>query len=384
MKNVLIRGPLVSSSGYGVHARQIFSYVESKGCEIKSQITPWGICPFLVNKDYENGLIGRILETGSPLEKKPDVSFQIQLPNEWEPGVANFNVGVTAGVETDKCSLEWVDCVHKMDLVIVPSKHTKDSFVNSGADDSKIVVVPEYVQPAFIEEKLNPMELDIDTSFNFLMFGLITGMNPETDRKNTFYGIKWLCEAFSGEEEVGVVIKTGLGRATTIDRNKSFQVIKKIVNSVRKGKYPKFYLSHGIMTDDEVSSFLRSDKINALVSFTRGEGYGLPLIEAAASGVPVMATKWSGHLDFLNKIKYSNFEYDLVEIDETRVDQVFVKGSKWAQPREKDVIRKLKKIKNSYDVPRKWANDGKQVIRESFNQTEVFKIYDNFLNDILI
>jgi len=383
MKKVLVRGPLVSSSGYGVHARQVFSYLESKGCDISSQITPWGICPFIVNKEYEGGLIGRILDTGTPVESKPDVSFQIQLPNEWEPGVANFNVGVTAGVETDKCSVEWVDCVNKMDLVIVPSNHTRACFVNSGADESKILVVPEYVQPAFIDKKLEPMKLDVDTKFNFLMFGLITGLTPESDRKNTFHGIKLLCEAFKDDPEVGVIIKTGLGRSTTVDRNKSLTILRKIVSSVKVGKYPKFYLSHGMMTDDEVSSFLRSEEINALVSFTRGEGYGLPLIEAASSEVPVLATNWSGHIDFLNHIKFSSFEYDLVEIDKTRVDHIFIEGSKWATPKSKNVIRKLKKIKNSYDIPKQWAKTGSEVINSKFNQAEVFKIYDKFLNDIL-
>tara|TARA_B100001057_G_C22863617_1_gene955604 strand:+ start:530 stop:1684 length:1155 start_codon:yes stop_codon:yes gene_type:complete len=383
MKNVLIRGPLISSSGYGVHARQVFSYIESKECKINSQITPWGMCPYLVNREYEDGIIGRILDTGTPLESKPDISFQIQLPNEWEPGVANYNVGVTAGVETDKCSIEWVDCINKMDMVIVPSEHTKACFVNSGADESVIKVIPEYIQPSIIKEKMKPMELEVDTKFNFLIFGLITGLNPESDRKNTFYGIKWLCEAFSDDPEVGIIIKTGLGRSTTIDRSKSVEVLRKIVYSLRKGKYPKFYLSHGLMTDDEVSSFLRSDQINVLASFTRGEGYGLPLIEAAASGVPVMATNWSGHIDFLKNIKYSSFEYDLIEIDQSRVDQIFIKGSKWAHPREKEVIRKLKKIRKSYDVPKQWASEGKEVIRNSFNQGEVFKIYDKFLDDIL-
>lgn len=384
MKKVLIRGPLVNSSGYGIHSRQIYSYIDSRGdCEIFSQVTPWGICPYLINSEYEGGLIGKILETAKPFNETPDVSFQIQLPNEWDPTVAKFNIGVTAGVETDKCSMQWIDCINKMDLVIVPSKHTKRTFENSGEINTKILVIPEYIQPAIFEKALEPMDLEVSTSFNFLMFGLITGLNPESDRKNTFYGIKWLCDSFSNDPEVGVIIKTNLGRGTTLDRAKSLELLKKIVNEVRTGPYPKFYLSHGLMTTPEVSSFLRSENINVMVSFSRGEGYGLPLLEAAASGLPVMATNWSGHLDFLEKIKFSSFDYDLVEIHDSRVDNIFVKGSKWAHPSEKDAIRKLKKIRKSYDVPRKWAKDGESTILDSLNQAKVHKIYDNFLNDIL-
>ena len=99
MKNVVIRGPLMNSAGYGVHSRQIFSYVESKGHKIHSQVTPWGICPFYVNKSYEDGLIGRIANSCTMELNSFDVSLQVQLPNEWDPNLAKYNIGVTAGVE---------------------------------------------------------------------------------------------------------------------------------------------------------------------------------------------------------------------------------------------------------------------------------------------
>ena len=156
MKNVLIRGPLLNSAGYGVHSRQIFSYLDSKSkCNISSQVTPWGICPFYINGELEDGLIGKIINTSLPSETYPDVSFQIQLPNEWDPTLAKLNVGVTAGVETDVCSPAWIECVNKMDLVIVPSQHTKLTFERSGSVTTPIQVVPEYVIPEIIEKNLN-------------------------------------------------------------------------------------------------------------------------------------------------------------------------------------------------------------------------------------
>jgi glycosyltransferase involved in cell wall biosynthesis len=385
MKNVLIRGPLLNSAGYGVHSRQIFSYVESKkNYNISSQVTPWGICPFYLNETFEDGLIGRIINTSTPSDKKADVSFQIQLPNEWQPDAADFNIGITAGVETDRCSREWVDCVNAMDLVIVPSTHTKKSFENSGNIKTKIEIVPEYIQPAILEKKLEPMKLDLKTKFNFLMFGLITGHTPESDRKNTFYGIKWLCETFKDDKDVGVVIKTNLGRMSVIDRKDTELILRKLIDEVRVGDYPKVYLSHGMMTDHEVSSLYRSKEIQALVSFTRGEGYGLPLLEAAASGLPVMATKWSGHMDFLNTIRFSGFDYDIIDVHPSRIDDnVFISGCRWAHPKEKDTKKRLKKIKESYKVPVDWANSGAETLKRKLNPEKVFEIYDKVLQDIL-
>ena len=385
MKNVLVRGPLLNSAGYGVHARQVFSYLNQRGdCKIDAQVTPWGICTFYVNENYENGLIKEIINASRPSSKTPDISFQIQLPNEWDPNLAPFNVGITAGVETDRCSKEWVDCINRMDLVIVPSKFTKSTFERSGDIKTKICVVPEYILPEIIEQKLEPMKLDVQTSFNFLMFGLITGQNAETDRKNTFYGIKWFCETFKDDPDVGIVIKTSLGRMSAIDRDNTTKLLKKVIDEVRRGPYPRFYLSHGMMTNDEVSSFYRSPNLNALVSFTRGEGYGLPILEAAASGLPVMATKWSGHMDFMSKIRFSSFDYDLVDVHHSKIDNsVFVAGSKWAHPKESDVVRRLKKIKSSYKVPKEWAESGKNVLCKELDNASVYEIYDSFLGDIL-
>jgi len=385
MKNVLIRGPLLNSAGYGVHSRQIFSYVESKkNCTISSQVTPWGICPFYLDGSLENGLIGRIIDTSLPSDNSTDVSLQIQLPNEWDPNIANFNVGVTAGVETDRCSKEWVDCVNAMDLVIVPSSHTKKSFENSGEIKTRIEIVPEYIQPAMLEQKLEPMNLDVKTKFNFLMFGLITGQTPESDRKNTFYGIKWLCETFKDDKDVGIVIKTNLGRMSVIDRKDTEFILRKLIEEVRVGEYPKVYLSHGMMTDHEVSSLYRSKDIHALVSFTRGEGYGLPLLEAAASGLPVMATTWSGHMDFLSSIRFSGFEYDIIDVHPSRIDDhVFIPGCRWAHPKEKEAKKRLKKIKDSYKVPVEWAHSGAEILKNKLNSEKVFEIYDKVLQDIL-
>tara|TARA_B100001094_G_C18183178_1_gene802135 strand:+ start:909 stop:2069 length:1161 start_codon:yes stop_codon:yes gene_type:complete len=385
MKNVLVRGPLLNSAGYGVHARQVFSYLsQRKDCTLNAQVTPWGICTFYLNREYENGLISEIIDSSHPTEKDFDISFQIQLPNEWDPNAAKYNVGITAGVETDLCSQEWIDCVNSMDLVIVPSKFTKSTFERSGDIKTKICVVPEYILPELIEQKLDPMKLDVSTNFNFLMFGLITGQNAEADRKNTFYGIKWLCETFKDDSEVGVVIKTSLGRMTAIDRENTLRLLRKVISEVKQGPYPKFYLSHGLMTNDEVSAFYRSKEINALVSFTRGEGYGLPLLEAAASGLPVLATNWSGHMDFLRNIKFSSFDYDLVNVHKSRIDNaVFIDGSRWAQPKESDVKKRLSKIRNSYSIPAEWAKSGKNTLRKSLNRTSVYEIYDNVLGDIL-
>ena len=138
------------------------------------------------------------------------------------------------------------------------------------------------------------------------------------------------------------------------------------------------------MQAEDLSSFYISPDIHALVSFTKGEGYGLPLLEAASSALPVLVTKWSGHMDFMRNIKFSGFEYELEKIHPSRVDnEIFVEESRWAQPKESDVKSRLLKIKKSYKVPKKWATDGQKYINSNYSQEEIFKKYEEVLSEYL-
>jgi len=133
MKSVLIRGPLLSQSGYGVHSRQIFKFCEAqKDWNVSTQALPWGITPWNINSEDEDGSYGQIMSKSVRQAQRFDISIQIQLPHEWDTSLADFNIGITAGVETTKCSTEWANqhC-DKMDLVIVPSEFAKSTLVKS-------------------------------------------------------------------------------------------------------------------------------------------------------------------------------------------------------------------------------------------------------------
>ena len=123
---VLLRAPLLSLSGYGIHSRQIFEWLETiPGIELTVEILQWGTTTWLVNESTQNGLIGRIMEKSRELQSPYDVTFQVQLPDEWDTKLGKINIGVSAYVETNKCSQKWLDATNKMDHIIVPSNFTK-------------------------------------------------------------------------------------------------------------------------------------------------------------------------------------------------------------------------------------------------------------------
>ena len=384
-KKILVRGPLLSESGYGNHARQVFRWLLKKhpDDEISVQILPWGSTSWYVDPAAEGGLIGEIMKRSVEPSQKFDVSFQIQLPNEWSPNLAYKNIGVTAVVESDRCNPDWIRCCNAMTAVVVPSEFCEKTLRSTGEVVVPIVVIPE----SFIPEVTDPnskININFETKFNFLLVGTMTGNNPFNDRKNLFFALKWLCEEFSNDPDVGIILKTSIGRGTRLDWDGVESSLRSAISQVRRGPFPKVHIIHGMTSNSEIAGLYRHPSVKALVAPTRGEGFGLPILEAAASGLPVIATEQSGHMDFMNKGKFVRLEYDMSPIHQTRVDNnIWMAGTKWAEVREPDFKKKVRKFRSSHENPKQWALDLSKILVQSHSPQAIDEFYENSIGDML-
>ena len=354
-KKILFKGPLLTRSGYGEQSRFALRALRSREDLFDIYIQPlkWGMTSWLFEFDEEREWIDSTIEKTIAYTQQGgqfDMSFQVTIPNEWEK-LAPVNIGYTAGIETTKVAPIWLQYANeKVDKIITISSHSMNTFKNTKAIaenpqtgerfNYELQTPIEYINyPVKTYESLPELNLSFDTAFNFLA---VAQFGP---RKNLTNTIKWFIEEFH-DDNVGLVLKTNIAKNSVIDREKIREDLTNFVSQFPDRKC-KFYLIHGDMTDEEMHALYEHEQIDAFLALPHGEGFGLPIFEAAYSGLPVVATGWSGHLDFLvdeeGKEQFYNVAFDLQPVQDKVVwENVIIKESMWAYPREQSAKRQMR------------------------------------------
>ena len=350
---MLVQAPVATRSGYGNHSRDIVrSLIEMDKFDVKIASLRWGACPMnALNPDipHEKEIMDRILT--QPLQRQPDVNIEIRVPNEFQR-VGKYNIGITAGMETTLVSKEWVEGVNRTDLCIVPSEHSKAVFMNTKYTqmspqnqpvgelkvDKPVEVLFEgadtdvYKKTNKIPSELDSVFNDVEEDFNFLFVGHWLKGDIGQDRKDTGMLVKVFLETFKNKENApALILKTSGATFSIIDRDEILGKIENIKKSVENAKIlPNVYLIHGDLSDEEMNGLYNHPKVKAHVSFTKGEGFGRPLLEASISQKPVITSGWSGHMDFLNKEESVLLSGQLTDVHPSaQWEKVIIPESKW-------------------------------------------------------
>ena len=397
-RKIILKAPVLTRSGYGEQSRFALRSLRSREDLFDIYIQPlrWGQTSWINENTEERRWIDQTIEKTIGYIQQGgqfDISLQVTIPNEWEP-MALTNIGYTAGIETTQVAHQWIEKGNAMDKIIVVSSHAKNTFENTeyvGQDANTgekrhlrlgtSIDVVNY--PTKTYENLPSLDLELKQDFNFLT---VAQFGP---RKNLPDTVKWFIEEFH-DEEVGLIVKSNIARNCLLDREKLHYDLKNFISEYPDKKC-KVYLLHGDMTDEEMHALYIHPQVKALIALPHGEGFGLPIFEAAYSGLPVVATAWSGQLDFLvdkkGKEQFYGVAYDLQSVQDNVIwENVIIKESMWAYPREQSVKEHMRNcyndiLSNSDDLGVDRATKLATYIHDEFAAEKKYKEFCNAIAD---
>jgi hypothetical protein len=393
-QTLVFQGPVFTRSGYGDHSRDLLKSLKMMDrYDIKIVPMRWGNTPqnqLDPSTEFGRWMMERVI---TQITQKPDVFMQVSVANEFQP-IGHYNIGVTAGVETTIVPKDFIDGVNRMDLTLVPSKFTKDVLVGTvyqQKDKNSGNIVGEFkttkpVEVLFegvdVDVFLNPSK-DVDvlsevkTDFNFLTVGHWLKGNLGQDRKDIGMVIKTFATVFQNlpkEKQPGLIVKTSSAGFSVIDRENMRERIEELTKSFGD-TCPPIYLIHGDLSETEMASLYHHPKVKAMISFTKGEGYGRPLAEFTLSGKPILVSGWSGHVDFLPTEHSVLLEGTLTQVDESASDTFILKEAQWFSVNYSKAAGLVYDVFNNYKV---YTEKSKGLVKNTLSKFTLEKMNEVF------
>ena len=323
MKNTFyVSCPIDTYSGYGARSRDfVKALIDSEKYNVKIISQRWGNTrKGFIEDNPEWSFLSDHITSGN-LTEQPDIWCQVTVPNEFQK-VGKYNIGLTAGIETTACAAPWIEGCNRMDLILTSSNHSKKVFQETSYEyqdprtgqkknlslNTPVEVLIEGVDldvyknvKEFTNKDLYSQINGIKENFAYLFVGHWLKGEIGQDRKNVGLLVKAFYEIFKGKGNApALILKTSLGKGSYMDRREVLNRIDQIRRSVPAGKMPKIYLIHGELSNAEMNELYNHPKVKSMVSLTKGEGFGRPLLEFSLTGKPIITTGWSGHTDFLD------------------------------------------------------------------------------------
>jgi len=366
----VISSPFDTYSGYGARSRDLIkAIIETDKYDVKLLYQRWGNTPFGFCTDNPEWkfLLDKVLPQNQ-IPKQPEIWAQVTVPNEFQ-AVGKFNIGFTAGIETTIVAPEWIEGCNRMDLNIVSSEHSKKVFLDSKFekrdkntnDLQEVIELKKPMEVLFegantdiykvIESKeIKTIDLSsIKENFAYLFVGHWINGDLGEDRKNVGLLIKSFLETFKNKSnKPALILKTCQVGSSYVDREEILRKINQIKETLPSSNLPNIYLLHGEFSDEEMNELYNHPKVKAMVSLTKGEGFGRPLLEFSLIKKPIICTGWSGQTDFLSAEFTNLIGGQLTPVHESAANQFLLKDSKWLSPDYMQIGFYLKDVFENY------------------------------------
>jgi len=376
----------------------IKSIVETDKYNVRLLSQRWGATPFgFCNDNPEWKFLYDLVLPNNQLTKRPEIWAQVTIPNEFQP-VGKYNIGFTAGIETTLCAGDWIEGMNRMDLNIVSSEHSKKIFKEATFEkrnkhtnalegnvklEKPIEVLFEGANLDIYKPDNSPCIIDfnIPESFAYLFVGHWMPGDMGEDRKNVGLLIKAFFETFKNKtKKPALILKTSQAGSSYVDREEILKKIKQIRKTVNSNNLPNVYLLHGEFSDEEMNSIYNHSKVKAMISLTKGEGFGRPLLEFTLAKKPLITTGWSGQLDFL-KPEFTNLiGGQLANVHPSAANQWLLAESQWFSPDHGQIGYFLKDVFENYKNYTDKANRQAFYSKSNFSWEKMKEKLDNIFS----
>lgn len=333
---ICVTGQSEGTSGYATHSQNLAKALHKREDTEVSMKSP-------LQQGWEKRVSGDLFEMLSGEDYQKENNVVIQMPNQWcytynmrPKKFAGF--GVFEGTEAPR---HWAEEVNKkeVDLVFVPSKHTKEAFMKAGAEQQKIRIVPHGVDTKLFKPNA-PIPVGFPKNelkgFNFLYVGgWVDGVN---DRKGLDILLKAYTDEFKHGEDVYLIAKLNLAYSRP-GWNIGQEVAK--LGLKKKGERAEFTIMGNkdqniSYTHEEMAGIYALGDVH--VCPTKGEAFGMNFLEAMACGVPNIFTKFGGQNDFCNEENGWGLDYEL----KPATGGYLYEQSLWANVKVDDLRKKMR------------------------------------------
>ena len=398
----VISCPFDTYSGYGARSRDIVkAIIELDKYEVQLLPQKWGETSWGFCEDHPEWKF--LLKYTAPQnwqQPKPEIWAQITIPNEFMP-IGEYNIGITAGIESTACKAEWIEGLNRMDINWVSSKFAKNTFEKMVYDKKdqrtgqivQQVKLNKPVEVVFEGANLSTYKLikqseiktinlkDIKEEFCYLFVGHWMNGAFGHDRKNVGVLVKSFYEAFRHKvgKKPALILKASTGVASYLSRDSILDKIKEIKDAYGNASLPNIYLLSGEFDDSEINELYNHSKVKAMVSFTKGEGFGRPLLEFGLTGKPIIASGWSGHVDFLHPEHNVLLSGNLENVHPSAANDWLIKEAQWFQVNQKQGISALKEVHKNYKQYLKRSKKQRHYVKTNFSWEKMKELVGNIL-----
>jgi glycosyltransferase involved in cell wall biosynthesis len=393
----VISCPVDTYSGYGARSRDLVkAIIETNKYDVKILPQRWGNTSWGFIEDHlEWNFLKEFILTNPQLPSQPEIWAQITIPNEFQP-VGKYNIGITAGMETSVVKGEWIEGCNRMNLVITSSEFAKKTFElmdyeikNQQGQTQGRLKLTTPIEVLFEGANTNiykvidtPCSLDIQIKEDFAYLFVGHWMQGEfgEDRKNVGLLVKAFYETFKNKsKKPALILKASGGVSSYMDRDELLKKIEIIKKTVVANSLPNIYLLHGEFTDEEMNELYNHSKVKAMVSLTKGEGFGRPLLEFSLVKKPIMTTNWSAHTEFLSKEFTTLMNGELKNLHPSVLNDWFVKEAQWFNVNPMEVNHYLKDIFENYKKYQNNANRQTYKSKTEFSWDKMKEKLDTIL-----